>query len=293
MGKLLPGPAIAEAEQQDGIENTGQTDGQHHGFAHVGDVAAGVLHALGNGLKPGQEEGGGGQNGHNAAKHAVVRDLFQPLGGSAVDGGVRDIVDGLPVFRVAADESGHRANDGGTHQDEAQHLLHRGGRCQAAHVQGEQQQGGHGANDDGDEIDICPGDLIEGFPALDVGNQVAQHVSDLNGFPRNDGDERAKGRPSRDKRDILVECPIGEGHAAASNGEHGNQLTVAESNGDHHDQRHDVTNRGRNGAAAAGHPSVDGDCPANADDCAKANAEKVNGADTFLFWVVTHTVPLF
>lgn len=104
MCKLLPLPSVAEAEQQDGIEHAGQDDGQHHGLTHAGHIAAGILDALGDGLEASQEEGGGGQDGQNAAEHAVVGDLLQTVGGVAVDGGVGDVIDGLPVVCVAADQ---------------------------------------------------------------------------------------------------------------------------------------------------------------------------------------------
>ena len=293
MGELLPGPGIAEADQQDGIEDAGQDDGHNHGLTHVGDVAAGVLHALGDGLKPSQEEGGGGQDGHHAAEHAAVGDLLEALGSGAVDGGVGDLIDGLPVAGVAPYQGGDGAHDAGAHQDEAEHLLQGGGSCQAAHVQGEQQQGADGADDDGDQVHVGSGDLVEGVTGLDVGDQIAQHVGDLDGLPGDDGHESAKGSPAGDEGHGLVKGAVGEGHTAAGHGEHGNQLAVAQGNGDHHDQSQDVTDACGDGAAAAGHPAVDGDGPADADDGAEANAKEVNCTDAFLFGLITHTSTSF
>ena len=293
MGELLPGPGIAEADQQDGIEDAGQDDGHNHGLTHVGDVAAGVLHALGNGLKPSQEEGGGGQDGHHAAEHAAVGDLLEALGSGAVDGGVGDLIDGLPVAGVAPYQGGDGAHNAGAHQDEAEHLLQGGGSCQAAHVQGEQQQGADGADDDGDQIHIRTGDGVQGITGLDVGDQVTQHVGDLNGLPGDDGHESAKGSPAGDEGYGLVKGAVGEGHTAAGHGEHGDQLAVAQGNGDHHDQGQDVTDACGDGAAAAGHPAVDGDGPADADDGAEANAKEVNCTDAFLFGLITHTSTSF
>ena len=363
MGELLPGPGIAEADQQDGIEDAGQDDGHNHGLTHVGDVAAGVLHALGDGLKPSQEEGGGGQDGHHAAEHAAVGVLLEALGSGAVDGGVGDLIDGLPVAGVAPYQGGDGAHEAGAQEgaDEGQHQAHQqagngdavlvllgedvghqiaaahaheqagggheeavpggeqagdgadgdqpvenlagnagieegehgGGSCQAAHVQGEQQQGADGADDDGDQVHVGSGDLVEGVTGLDVGDQIAQHVGDLDGLPGDDGHESAKGSPAGDEGHGLVKGAVGECHTAAGHGEHGDQLAVAQGDGDHHDQSQDVTDACGDGAAAAGHPAVDGDGPADADDGAEANAKEVNCTDAFLFGLITHTSTSF
>ena len=293
MCKLLPLPSVAEAEQQDGIEHAGQDNGQHHGLTHAGHIAAGILDALRDGLEASQEEGGGGQDGQNAAEHAVVGDLLQTVGGVAVDGGVGDVIDGLPVVCVAADQGGDGTDDSCTNQDEAQDLLNGSSGSQATHVQGEQQQGGDRADDDGDEIDGLTSHLVQNGTGLDAGDQITQNVGDLNGFPGDDGHECAKRRPAGDERHCLIERLVSKGHAAAGHGEHGDQLAVAQGNGHHHDQSHDVADSSGNGAAAAGHPTIDGHGPAHADDSAKADAEKVNGADTLLFGGITHLRYLF
>ena len=214
-------------------------------------------------------------------------DLLEAL---AIDGRIAYVIDGLPVLGTAADQAGHRADDGGTHQHEAQDLLHHGGRSQAPHVQGEQEQGADGADDDGHQVDIRVGDVVQGIAGLDVGDQIPQHVGDLNGLPGDDGHEGAKGSPAGDEGDLLVKCPVGKGHAAAGHGEHGDQFAVAQGNGDHHDQSHNVADGSGDGAAAAGHPAVDGHSPAHADDGAKADAEKVYCTDALLFCLIAHTV---
>ena len=193
------------------------------------------------------------------------------------------------MLGAAVEQRGHSADDSGTHQDEAQDLLHTCRRSQATHVQGEQQERTNHANDDGGQMDAGARHIVEGFTVGQPRDQIPQNVGDLNGFPRNDGYEPAKGRPAGNHGDLVIKRTECECHAAAGDGQGGNQFAVAQRDGNHHDQCCDVTETGRNGAATAAHPVVDGDGPADSHDCAKANAEKVNSAYAFFLSLITHT----
>ena len=152
-----------------------------------------------------------------------------------------------------------------------------------------EQQGEDGADNDHDEIDVIAHDLIQDGAGLDAGDQIAQHVGDLDGFPGDDKDEAAQGGPAGDQGHLVVERLIGEGHAAAGHGEHGDQLGVAQADGDHHNQNQQVAQCSGHRSAAGGHPAVDGHSPAYTDDGAEADAEKVNCTDAFFFRCITHT----
>ena len=280
----MPGHASAEAEQQDSVEDAGQGDGHDDGLADAGDVAASVLDALRDGLEAGQEERGGRQDGEDAAEHGVVGEAF-------LDGAV---IVGLQVLGGAADDRGDSADDTSRDQEHAEELLHASGGSQAAHVQREQQEGADDADDDGDQIDIGVIDVVQRGTGLQAGDQVVQDVGDLDGFPGDDGDERAEGHPAGDHSDLFIEGLVCEGHAAAGDREHRDELAVAQGDGHHHDQSDQVTKASGHGAAGVGHPVVDGNGPADADDGAEADAEEVERAD-FLLGVgtITHNLPLF
>ena len=125
------------------------------------------------------------------------------------------------------------------------------------------------ADDDGGQVNTGAVHRVKRVASSQAGDQVTQNVGDLNGFPRNDGDEPAKGCPSGDDGHLIVEGTEGESHAAAGNGEGGNQFAVAQGDGDHHNQCHDVADAGGDGATAVRHPAVDGDGPADSDDRAE------------------------
>ena len=267
--ELLPRPSIAEAEEQDGVEDTSQGHGEHHGLTDGLDVAASVLNALRNGLETSQEEGSGRQDGQDAAEHVAVGGFHIAQVRIAVQQGVAGVIDGLPVGSIALDEGCDGAQDAGAHQHEAEDLLQHSGGGQAAHVQSEQQQRANNTNDDGGQVHRRTSHRIERVASLQAGDQVTQNVGDLNGFPRNDGDEPAEGCPSGDDGHVAVKGTEGECHAAAGHGEGGNQFAVAQGDGDHHNQCHDVADAGGDGAAAVRHPAVDGDGPADSDDRAE------------------------
>ena len=218
-----------------------------------------------------------------------MRDFLQALFCTAVNGGIVHVIDGLPVLCVAADQGRNGTDDSSAHQDEAEDLLDHGCCRQAAHVQREQQQGANHADDDGGQIDTTISHLVKGLAVFQAGDQITQNVGDLDGFPRDDRHECAEGRPAGDDGHVLVKRTEGKCHAAAGDGQGGDQFAVAQCDGDHHHQCHDVADTSGDRAAAAGHPAVDGDGPADSDDCAKTNAEKVNCAYAFFLSLITHT----
>src|SRR5699024_10748166 len=99
---------------------------------------------------------------------------------------------------VALDEGGDGAQDAGARQHEAEDLLQNGCGGQAAHVQSEQQQRTNNANDDGGQVNTGAVHRVKRVASSQAGDQVTQNVGDLDGFPRNDGDEPAEGCPSGD-----------------------------------------------------------------------------------------------
>ena len=45
---------------------------------------------------------------------------------------------------------------------------------------------------------------------FDAGDQITEHVGDLDGFPGDDGDEAAQGGPTGDDSDLVIEGLEGE-----------------------------------------------------------------------------------
>ena len=146
------------------------------------------------------------------------------------------VINRLQVGNVALDQSCDGADDGGADQEDAQDLLEGSSGGQAALVQQEQQDGEHRTDDDGGQIDIRLHDGVKGLTSLQAGEQITEHVGDLNGFPRDDGHERAKRCPTGEEGDLLTERCICEGCAAASDGKHGDQLSIDQAEGDHDQQ---------------------------------------------------------
>ena len=105
------------------------------------------------------------------------------------------------------------------------------------------------------------GSLVPGSAELDEGvladTRYELPISISNSF----------GVPSRDPDEWQPDMK--KAIAAAGDGQGGNQFAVAQRDGNHHDQCCDVTETGRNGAATAAHPVVDGDGPADSDDRAE------------------------
>lgn len=239
----------------------------------------------GDGLKAAQEEGGRREDGQHAAKDGVVGDLRQPR---AIDGRVADVVDGPEVLCAAPHQAGNGTEDPRPHQDEAEDLLDHGGGLHPPHVQGKEQEGTDHADEDGGQVNAGARHGVEGFPFQDAGDEIAEHVGHLDGLPGNHPDEAAHSGPAGNKGDFLVEGLVGKGHAAPGHRVHGHQLAVTQGDGDHQDQGDEIAQRRGHRPAAVGHPAIDRDRPAHADDGAEPQAEKVDSADAFLGFGVLH-----
>ena len=278
--EVFPLVAYAEAEEQDGVEHAGQANGQNDGLTNALDVAAGFLNALRNGLKAGEEEGCCGDDGEGTAHEALMHDFLQAV-----------VIQRLQVSGVALDQSCDGADDGGADQEDAQDLLEGSSGGQAALVQQEQQDGEDRTDDHGGQIDFRIHDGVK-LTDLQAGDQITEHVGDLNGFPRDDGHERAKRRPTGEEGDLLTERCVSKRRTAASDGKHGDQLSIDQAKGDHDQQAEQITYGCGNRTARVDHPVVDGDGPADSDDSAKPDAEKVESADAFFLSLITHTLYL-
>ena len=187
-------------------------------------------------------------------------------------------IDGLPVLGIKLQHGEDHGQDAHANEEDAQNLLHAGSQVRTLVVNKEEEQGDDQADHDMAQIDIRSGQRVQGSAGLDAGDQDGRDVNHIDGLPGHQGQEGAQGTPTGQIGNFFTECLVGKGSGTAGHRHHGNQLGEAQADGNHHDQSQQVAERSGNRTAAAGHPFVQGDGPAHADDGAKANTEKVERA---------------
>ena len=192
--------------------------------------------------------------------------------------GIVDVfIDGLQVVKVKLEDAADDANGRCCEEDDSHDLLEPGSGDRALGVGPGDDGGDHQTDDQAAQVDIAAVQGVQRSVTPDAGDDHGQHVGDVDGFPGKHKDERTEGGPPGDDGCRLSEGTVGESRTAAGHGEHGGQFAVAQGHRGENYQNHQVTDGGGNGAAAVGHPVVQGEGPAHAHDGAETDGKEVKG----------------